>query len=74
MSEVVIYTMPNCVQCNATKKYCDDKNIEYTTVDISTDPSAYNLVSSLGYKQAPVVIAGDSHWSGFRLDMLATLH
>ena len=27
-------------------------------------------VMSLGYLQAPVVIAGDQHWSGFRPDAI----
>jgi glutaredoxin-like protein NrdH len=67
---VVIYTMPDCVQCEATKKYLNKGNVEYSTVDISTSREAYKLVSSLGYKQAPVVVAGDMHWSGFRPDKI----
>lgn len=71
---VVLYTMPNCVQCNATKKYLDDANIEYSTVDISTSSEAFELVSSLGYKQAPVVVVDDNvHWSGFRPDMIDSI-
>ena len=31
------------------------------------------LVTSLGYRQAPVVVAGDSHWAGFRPDMIGAL-
>ena len=27
----------------------------------------------LGYKQAPVVIAGEDHWSGFRPDKIGAL-
>jgi len=73
MTSVVLYTMPNCPQCNATKKYLERDRIEYSTVDISTDEKAYELVSSLGYKQAPVVVAGDTHWSGFRPDKIASL-
>jgi glutaredoxin-like protein NrdH len=73
MMQVTVYTMPDCPQCNATKKYLDRDNIEYLTVDISTDEEAYALVSSLGYKAAPVVVAGDAHWSGFRPDKIASL-
>lgn len=70
---VVLYTMPSCVQCDATKKYLDKFNIEFSAIDISTNAEAYELVSSLGYKQAPVVIADDEHWSGFRPDKIASL-
>lgn len=70
---IVLYTMPDCVKCDATKKYLDSDNIKYSTVDISTNEEAYELVSSLGYKQAPVVVAGDVHWSGFRPDMIDSI-
>lgn len=65
--KVTIYTTPDCVQCNQTKKVFDRKEIKYETVDLSTDSSAMEMVKSLGYSQAPVVIAGDQHWSGFRM-------
>ena len=73
MTSVVLYTMPNCPQCYATKRYLDEDQVEYSTVDLSVDKDAYELVSSLGYKNAPVVISGDSHWSGFRPDKIASL-
>lgn len=31
------------------------------------------MVKELGYTAAPVVVAGEDHWSGFRPDKLATL-
>ena len=34
---------------------------------------AGDLDRDLGYLQAPVVIAGDMHWSGFRPDEIAKL-
>ena len=73
MMSIVLYTMPDCVKCDATKKYLDSDNIKYSTVDISTNKEAYELVSSLGYKQAPAVVAGDVHWSGFRPDMIDSI-
>ena len=73
MTSIVLYTMPDCAKCDATKKYLDKDNINYSTVDISSSKEAYELVSSLGYKQAPVVVAGDVHWSGFRPDMIKSI-
>ena len=70
---ITVYTLPSCVQCESTKKVLDKNNIEYSVVDLSQDEVAYELVKSLGYAAAPVVIAGDSHWSGFRPDMLSSL-
>ena len=71
--KTTLYTMPDCPQCYATKRYLDEDQVEYSTVDLSVDKDAYELVSSLGYKNAPVVISGDSHWSGFRPEKIASL-
>jgi glutaredoxin-like protein NrdH len=70
---VTVYTKPACVQCNATYKALDRQGIAYDVVDISTDPEARDFVMALGYLQAPVVVAGDDHWSGFRPDRIRTL-
>ena len=45
----------------------------YETVDISLDVEALEQVKSLGYAQAPVVMAGEDHWSGFRPDKIKAL-
>ena len=70
MMEVTVYTMPNCVQCEQSKRYLDTKQVEYSVVDISEDSEAYEFVTSLGYKSAPIIVAGNDHWSGFRLERL----
>lgn len=70
---VTVYTKPACVQCNATYKALDKQGIAYDKVDITTDPAARDYVMALGYLQAPVVVAGDDHWSGFRPDRIKAL-
>lgn len=70
---VTVYTKPACVQCNATYKALDKAGIAYAKVDISTDDEAREYVLGLGYLQAPVVVAGQDHWSGFRPDRIKTL-
>ena len=70
---VTVYTKPACVQCNATYKALDKQGIAYQTVDISADGDARDYVLALGYLQAPVVVAGDDHWSGFRPDRIKAL-
>lgn len=73
MNTITVYTKPACVQCNATYKALDKSGIEYDKVDISVDSDAREYVMSLGYLQAPVVVAGDEHWSGFRPDRIKAL-
>ncbi|MEB3031789.1 glutaredoxin-like protein NrdH [[Mycobacterium] nativiensis] len=70
---VTVYTKPACMQCNATYKALDKQGIEYRTVDITTDDQARDYVMALGYQQAPVVVAGEQHWSGFRPDRIGSL-
>ncbi|MFT9493277.1 redoxin NrdH [Mycobacteroides abscessus subsp. abscessus] len=70
---VTVYTKPACVQCSATYKALDKQGIEYNVVDITETPEARDYVLALGYMQAPVVVAGDDHWSGFRPDRIKAL-
>ncbi|CUH77552.1 Glutaredoxin-like protein NrdH [Tritonibacter multivorans] len=70
---VIVYSKPACVQCTATTRAMDAKGIAYDVVDLTEDANAMTRVTELGYRQAPVVIAGEDHWSGFRPDMIARL-
>ena len=67
---VTVYTKPNCVQCNMTKKYLDDRGVEYSTVDITQDSDALDKIINQGFKAAPVVNAGSEWWAGFKPDLI----
>lgn len=70
---VTVYTNPNCVQCEQTKKWLNLNEIEYSIVDLSSDAVALEMVLELGFKSAPVVITDTDKWSGFKLEKLAQL-
>ena len=70
---VAVYTNPQCVQCDMTKKFLDKNEIEYKVIDLSQDKESLDMVLGLGFSAAPVVIAGDQKWAGFKLDKLKTL-
>ncbi|RPE71516.1 ribonucleoside-diphosphate reductase class Ib glutaredoxin subunit [Pacificibacter maritimus] len=70
---ITVYSKPACVQCTATTRALDAKGLDYTVVDLTLDAAAMTQVTELGYRQAPVVIAGDAHWAGFRPDMIGQL-
>ena len=70
---ITVYSKPACVQCTATYRALDRLGVDYDIVDISQDAEALDRVRSLGYMQAPVVIAGEQHWAGFRPDMISAL-
>jgi glutaredoxin-like protein NrdH len=73
MPSITVYTRPACPQCRATLRALERAGLDYETIDISTDAQARDFVMSLGHLQAPVVVAGDRHWSGFRPDHIDDL-
>ncbi len=70
---ITVYSKPACVQCTATTRALDAKGLSYDVIDLTLDDAAMEKVTALGYRQAPVVIAGDEHWAGFRPDMIGRL-
>ena len=69
--QIRVYSKPNCVQCETTKRFMDKHQIRYEDVDLTQDPISMDMVTSLGYTQVPVVYLeskqlGVRHWSGFR--------
>lgn len=70
---VTVYTKPDCVQCDSTKRLMDREGIAYTSIDVTQDKDALDYVLSLGYQSVPVVVSGDVHWSGFRAERIKGL-
>ncbi len=70
---VTVYSKPSCVQCTATYRALDRKGVSYNIIDLSQDPAMLGKISELGYREVPVVFAGEQHWSGFRPDMISAL-
>ncbi|OWY06925.1 glutaredoxin-like protein NrdH [Thioclava sp. IC9] len=70
---ITVYSKPACVQCTATTRALDAKGIDYNVIDLTKDAAAMEMVQDLGYRQAPVVIANEEHWAGFRPDMINRL-
>jgi glutaredoxin-like protein NrdH len=70
---ITVYTKSACVQCQATRRSLDKAGLAYATVDLDADAEALAQVVALGYRQAPVVMAGGDHWSGYRPDRIAAL-
>jgi glutaredoxin-like protein NrdH len=71
--KITVYSNPNCVQCDATKRWLTTNKINFDTKLISDSPEIEPLIQEKGYVAAPVVIAGTQSWSGFRLEKLKSL-
>jgi glutaredoxin-like protein NrdH len=70
---ITLYTKPGCPACAGTERALDRLGIEHVVIDITADPQALACVHSLGYSSAPVVVAGDQSWCGFRPDRISAL-
>lgn len=70
---VTVYATSRCPQCHATRRQLDRMGIEYETVNVDADADALSRLRDLGYRQAPVVVAGDRTWTGYRPDLLKQL-
>lgn len=70
---ITVYSKHACVQCTATTRALDARGLAYSLVDLTEDAAAMQRVAALGYRQAPVVVAGEMHWAGFRPDMIGRL-
>lgn len=73
MEAVTLYTIPGCVQCNASTRALEKAGIEYATVDLTKNPRALKMLLTMGYQQAPVIITDTDHWTGFRPDKIEFL-
>ena len=73
VNRVVLYTRPGCGPCRATSAALTKHGVDFDVVDLSVDDAAREHIVSLGYQQAPVVVVGDEHWSGFRPERIKVL-
>lgn len=69
------YSKPACVGCTATQRKLDKHSVPHEKFDILEDAN-YELVSSLGHAQAPVLTVVSEtgeivdHWSGYSPDKI----
>ena len=67
---ITVYSKPRCPQCDATYRALDKQGVSYERIDVTQDPESLAFIKGLGYQQAPVVVVGEDHWSGFRPDRI----
>ncbi|WP_029923876.1 glutaredoxin family protein [Nocardia otitidiscaviarum] len=68
--EITVYSRPGCQPCKATIKKLNSLGADYRKVDVTEDAEALDYIKSLGYLQAPVVVAGGEHWAGYSPDRI----
>jgi glutaredoxin-like protein NrdH len=51
----------------------DKLDIKYSTVDITVDTEAFEMLVARGFKAAPVVVTDDDAWAGFNPEKISGL-
>ena len=74
MMKITVWELPNCVQCNQTKREFDKLGISYSTRQLNKSPKAVERFKELGLIAAPIVETDKKRWSGFRLEKIRSLH
>ena len=64
MTDVIVYSKPNCPHCNIVKANFKKYNVPFTEVDITKDADALKLIKAHGFTAAPVVTDGFDSFSG----------
>lgn len=68
---ITIYSNPNCVQCEQSKKFLERKGVPFEAKMIADSPEAQAIIDEHKLQSAPVVLTSEGQvWSGFRLDHL----
>ncbi|NMN00206.1 NrdH-redoxin [Bifidobacterium sp. DSM 109958] len=70
---ITVFTKPHCPQCDATKRQLTKHGLDFETVDVEQHPEILEQLRAAGFMQAPVVIAPDTSWTGYRPDLIREL-
>jgi len=71
--QVTLYKTPNCQQCKATSRMFEKKGIIFDEINLDQHPELLEQFKSIGHTQAPIVVAGNKSWSGFRIGRIENL-
>jgi len=53
-----IYTTPTCAYCKAAKEFFKKNNVQYSEIDITTDPAQMDvMIKKSGQMGVPVIVA-----------------
>ena len=71
---ITIYSKPNCMACNFSKKYLEGKGIPFEEIDVFQDAEALAMLRDAGYSEMPVVEVNGEFHTGFQHNILAKVN
>lgn len=75
---IKVYSKPNCVQCEMTKEFLKQHNVEFEEMNVEENEKSLEQIKESGLKRLPVVIGMKNNsvefaFSGFQIDLLNEL-
>ena len=69
---ITVYTKPNCMACEMTKRFLDEAGADYEISEVTRHD--LKIFEVMGYKSLPIVRVGEeTKFSGFQPDKLESL-
>jgi glutaredoxin len=61
MSDITVYGGPGCADCRRSKRFLDERGIDYAWIDLADDPAAEATVMRLnrGMRVIPTIVFAD---------------
>jgi glutaredoxin-like protein NrdH len=63
-----IYTLPDCISCEQTKRYLDLRGVEYNVMQLKEEKA--QEARDAGWGSAPIVEANGVMWGGFSIERM----
>ena len=70
MAPVIVYTKPQCPNCERLKHALDANGIEYEPIDITQVEGAREEIIDRGFREMPVINDNDFWMSGFKPEVV----
>lgn len=70
----MVTTLVLCVQLYCLRTAMESRGFDFEMVNVDLQPDLADNLRDQGFRQLPVVVAGETSWSGFRPDMINRLH
>lgn len=70
---ITVWTLPNCQQCETTKRKMTSLGIRYEVMNLEQHPEMVEEFKQMGLTAAPIVVTDIKKWSGFRIDKINSL-
>lgn len=66
MSEITVYTTPQCPWCNRAKEYLENHGVDYEEKNVAEDREAADqMIDLTGQRSVPVIAKGSLYVVGY---------